>query len=146
MLNKYEYVIKTSDQVEQILISRHPHIACYSFADKLSRLNGSYPYSIQRHLHTIRQQRNFIAHNQEFNFNWNAYDTALVSIHNWFGTTIAYQPPCEVRQVSVTRITEVQKESNPIDSKKILQAAGAGLAVVGLASLLGNSGKDKYRF
>ena len=69
MLNKYEYVIKSCDFIEKSLLDRSPFIAPYeSFNDKLSQLKNRIPSYIMTHLHTIRQQRNYLAHNQEHRF------------------------------------------------------------------------------
>ncbi|MBN2626465.1 MAG: hypothetical protein JXA95_07350 [Spirochaetales bacterium] len=143
MLNKYEYVIKTSDQVEQILISRYPYLNGLSFADKLSRLNNRLPLSVMRQLHTVRTQRNYIAHNQEYMFDYPSYDNALNAVHNWLGVPVTIIAPVEVREVSVTKVTEINRENKQLDPRKVLLAAGAGLAGIGIASLFGNN-RDRY--
>ncbi|MDC7241229.1 MAG: hypothetical protein PQJ50_12810 [Spirochaetales bacterium] len=147
MLNKYEYVIKTCDYVEQSLVNRFPYIACYgSFHDKLNRLSGRVPSHIMNQLHMVRQQRNYLAHNEEFRFNWSSYDRALHSVHNWLGTPIIYVVSREAVPTTVvhseTRVVHQQKKN--VDAKDVLIAASAGLAGIGLVSLLGNK-KDPFR-
>ena len=149
MLNKYEYVIKTCDYVEQSLTNRYPFISCYgSFHDKLGRLSGRIPSHILSQLHTVRQQRNFLAHNQEYNFNWGLYDRALQNVHNWLGVPIIFSVPVEVVTIPTTvvqRETAVVQKERTVDARDVLLAAGAGLAGLGLAGLLANSNKDPFR-
>jgi len=147
MLNKYEYVIKTSDYVEQTLVNRYPYIGCYSsFHDKLCHLSGRIPSHILNQLHVVRQQRNYLAHNQEYNFNWPVYDRSLHSVHQWLGIPIIYTVPAEIIPVPavIHSETTIVKKNRDLDAKDVLLAAGAGLAGLGLASLLVNNKKNPF--
>jgi hypothetical protein len=136
LLNKYEYVIKTCDYVEQSLTDRYPFVSCCTnFNDKLVQLNSCIPYPIMKLLHTISQQSSFLAHNQESCLNWASYDYALNQIHNWLGIPVIFTVPDEIRQSTAINVSD-ELEPNDNEAKDILLAIGVSLARLRIAGLL----------